>query len=102
MQEINDIKKSLDLGETINEAFEIWKKTALIGGLAFIFLMLILMTLAMVGIGYFFSKEELPELMKNFNPENVINQRIVNLFCHRYRNYSTYKSVYSWNAKNGS
>ncbi len=71
MEEMNDTKKSLDLGEVINEAFEIWKKTALMGGLAFIFLMLILMTLAMVGIGYFFNKEELPELMKNFNPETL-------------------------------
>jgi hypothetical protein len=71
MEEMNDTKKSLDLGEVINEAFEIWKKTALMGGLAFMFLMLILMTLAMVGIGYFFNKEELPELMKNFNPETL-------------------------------
>ncbi|WP_167357285.1 DUF2189 domain-containing protein [Flavobacterium swingsii] len=68
---MNDTKKSLDLGEVINETFEIWKKTALMGGLAFMFLMLILMTLAMVGIGYFFNKEELPELMKNFNPETL-------------------------------
>jgi hypothetical protein len=71
MEEMNDTKKSLDLGEVINETFEIWKKTALMGGLAFMFLMLILMTLAMVGIGYFFNKEELPELMKNFNPETL-------------------------------
>ena len=71
MEEMNDTKKSLDLGETINEAFEIWKKTALMGGLAFIFLMLILTMLAMVGVGYFFNKEELPELMKNFNPETL-------------------------------
>ena len=71
MQQMNETKKSLDLGETINEAFEVWKKTALIGGLAFIFLMLILTMLAVVGIGYFFNKEELPELMKNFNPETL-------------------------------
>lgn len=71
MEEMNDTKKSLDLGETINEAFEIWKKTALMGGLAFIFLMLILTMLAMVGVGYFFNKEELPELMKNFNPKTL-------------------------------
>jgi magnesium-transporting ATPase (P-type) len=69
MQEMNDTKKSLDLGETINEAFEIWKKTALMGGLAFMFLMLILTVLTFVGVGYFFNAKELPELMKNFNPE---------------------------------
>ena len=68
---MNDTKKTLDLGETINESFEIWKKTALMGGLAFIFLMLILTMLTVVGIGYFFNKEELPELMKNFNPETL-------------------------------
>ena len=68
---MNETKKSLDLGEVINEAFEIWKKTALMGGLAFIFLMLILTMLAVVGVGYFFNKEELPELMKNFNPETL-------------------------------
>ncbi|MEO8234657.1 MAG: hypothetical protein ABI549_04515 [Flavobacterium sp.] len=70
-EEMNNIKKSLDLGEVINEAFEIWKKTALIGGLAFMFLMLILTMLALVGIGYFFEADKLPELMKNFNPETL-------------------------------
>ena len=68
---MNNKKKSLDIGEIINEVFEIWKKTALMGGLAFIFLMLILTMLAVIGVGYFFNKEELPELMKNFNPETL-------------------------------
>ncbi|MFM9989695.1 hypothetical protein [Flavobacterium sp.] len=70
-EEMNNIKKTLDLGETINEAFEIWKKTALIGGLGFIFLMLILTMLAVTGIGYFFEADKLPELMRNFNPETL-------------------------------
>lgn len=78
---MNDAKKSLDLGETINEAFEIWKKTALMGGLAFMFLILILMTLAMVGVGYFFNKEELPELMKNFNPETLSTNGLLIYFA---------------------
>ncbi|WP_395047410.1 hypothetical protein, partial [Flavobacterium sp.] len=78
---MNDIKKSLDLGETINEAFEIWKKTALMGGLAFIFLMLILTMLSMVGVGYFFNKEELPELMKNFNPETLSTNGLLIYFA---------------------
>jgi hypothetical protein len=81
MEEMNNIKKTLDLGETINEAFEIWKKTALIGGLAFIFLILILSTLTFVGIGYFFNKEELPELMKNFNPETLSTNGMIIYFA---------------------
>jgi hypothetical protein len=81
MEEMNDIKKSLDLGETINEAFEIWKKTAFMGGLAFMFLMLIIITLTFVGIGYFFNKEELPELMKNFNPETLSTNGLLIYFA---------------------
>ncbi|WP_395058197.1 hypothetical protein [Flavobacterium sp.] len=81
MEEMNNAKKFLDLGETINEAFEIWKKTALMGGLAFIFLMLILTMLAMVGVGYFFNKEELPELMKNFNPETLSTNGLLIYFA---------------------
>ena len=81
MEEMNDTKKSIDLGAVINEAFEIWKKTALMGGLAFIFLMLILTVLTVVGVGYFFSKEELPELMKNFNPEALSSNGMLIYFA---------------------
>ncbi|WP_394759342.1 hypothetical protein [Flavobacterium sp.] len=71
IEEINNPKKSLDLGEVINDAFEIYKKTALMGGLAFMFLMSIIMMFTIMGIGYFFDMEKLPELMKDFNPETL-------------------------------
>ncbi len=71
MSEFESNKKSFEIGEVINEAFEIYKKTALIGGLAFMFLMLILIVFAVMGIGFFTDIEKFPELMENFDPNKL-------------------------------
>ncbi len=70
-EETNNPKKNLDLGEVINNAFEIYKKTALIGGLAFIVLMSAIMMFTSIGISYFIGIEKFPEMMKNFNPDTL-------------------------------
>ncbi|ELV7525559.1 conserved membrane hypothetical protein [Flavobacterium psychrophilum] len=80
MQEMNETKKYLSLEETIDDAFQIWKKTALMGGLAFLFLILILTALVSVGMGYFFNAKELPELIKDFNPEILSSNALLIYF----------------------
>jgi hypothetical protein len=70
-EEMNNSKKNLDLGEVINNAFEIYKKTALMGGLAFMALMFFLVIFSFMAVGFFTDTEKLPELMKDFNPDNL-------------------------------
>jgi hypothetical protein len=69
MSELNQKQKKLDIGEVINDAFEIYKKIALQSGLAIMCIYLVLAILFFIGVGFFFKTDELPELMKNFDPE---------------------------------
>lgn len=70
--------KSLDIADVINESVEIYKKTALMGGLAFMLLMAIISFFGIIGIGYFFRAEELQEVMKNFDPDKLsVNGMII-------------------------
>ncbi len=70
--------KTLDIGEVINDAIEIYKKTALMGGLSFMVLMSIITFLGIIGIGYFFKADELQEVIKNFNPDKLsVNGMII-------------------------
>lgn len=70
-EETNQTNKSLDIGEVINDAFEIYKKTALMGGIAFIILMAILTFFGLVGLSYFINPENLQEAMRKFDPEKL-------------------------------
>lgn len=60
--------KKIDLGKTLNDSFEIFKKTFLIGGLALAFIVTILMTIAIIGMQYFIGIEKAAEQLKTFNP----------------------------------
>lgn len=71
MEEWNNRKKSLDIGEVINESFEIYKKIAVVGGLAFMMLTFALVLLSFMGLGFFTDMEKFPELMKDFNPDEL-------------------------------
>lgn len=63
--------KSLDIADVINETVEIYKKMALIGGLAYIILMSILVFFGIVGLGFFINPEDLQETLRKFNPEKL-------------------------------
>lgn len=69
MEEWNNRKKGLDIGEVINESFEIYKKTAVVGGLAFMLLSFTLVLFVFMAVGFFTDMEKLPEVMKDFNPD---------------------------------
>lgn len=67
----NNPKLHLEIGDVINDSIEIYKKTALLSGLAFATLMFIITFLGIIGIGYFFRADELQEVLKNFDPEKL-------------------------------
>jgi hypothetical protein len=69
MEEFKNTNRNFDIGECINEAFVIYKKTALIAGLAFMSLMAVIMVFVFIGIAAFTNIENLAETMKNFKPE---------------------------------
>jgi hypothetical protein len=69
MEEFKKTNKNLDLGECINESFEIYKKSALMAGLAFMSLMAVIMVFVFIGIAAFTNIENLAETMKDFKPE---------------------------------
>lgn len=64
-------KKAFDLGEAINQSFEIYKKIALPGGLGLLLIMAILSIASVSGIGFFVDIESFSEKMKNFKPETL-------------------------------
>jgi amino acid transporter len=70
MEEFKKTNKNLDLGECINESFEIYKKTALTSGLAFMVLIGIITILAFLGmVGFMGDIDNMAETMKGFKPE---------------------------------
>jgi hypothetical protein len=71
IEQTTSFKNKLDIGETINNAIEIYKKTVLTGGLGFLILFSILLFFAAVGLGFFINPEDLQETLKNFNPEKL-------------------------------
>ncbi len=66
-----------DLGSTIEETFNIYKKTAVINGLFIMILVLFLMALAGIGMSYFFNAADLTESIKTFKPENLAQNEIL-------------------------
>lgn len=71
MEELNKNNTKLDIGEQINDAFEIYKKIALMGGLAMTTIYVVVIMLSFIALGFFFNMEELPELMKDFKPDQL-------------------------------
>lgn len=71
MKEFKNKPTKLDIGEQINDAFEIFKKMALTGGLAMLSIYLIISILLFVGIGFFFKPEEFAVVIRNFHPEKL-------------------------------
>lgn len=61
----------IDLGNTLNNAFEIFKKTFLISGLALSFLVTILMCLVFIGMEYFVGMEKAAVYLKTFDPATL-------------------------------
>ena len=75
--EINKISLE-NLGSTIEETFNIYKRTALINGLFFMILVVVLAILTIIGLNYFFNVNDLSEQLKGFKPENLtISQLLV-------------------------
>jgi hypothetical protein len=64
----SNTKSTLDIGDTINDAFEIYKKMALQSGLAYMILTFLVVIFAIMGIGYFINLQELPKIMEKFDP----------------------------------
>ena len=64
-------KKPLEIGEAINDTFEIYKKIALPGGLGLLIVMATVAFIAIAGVGFFVDIEKFSEEMKNFKPENL-------------------------------
>ena len=64
-------KKPLDIGVAINDAFEIYKKIAIPGGIGLLIVMMIVSVIVIAGIGFFVDFEKFSEEMKDFKPENV-------------------------------
>lgn len=56
---------------TLDKSFEIYKKTFLIAGIAFLLLTVVLIMMYMTGINFFFGFENFAEKMKTFNPEEL-------------------------------
>lgn len=56
---------------TLDKSFEIYKKTFLIAGLAFLVLMIVLLLMFTIGINFFFGFENFAEKMKTFNPKEL-------------------------------
>lgn len=63
--------KRIDIGATLNHAIELYKKTFLISGMAFLFITVFLMTIAFIGIQFFIGFEVAAEQMKTFDPANL-------------------------------
>lgn len=61
----------IDIGDAINETFEIYKKIAVTGGLGFMAIMIILMAFIGIGIGAFIDLDKFSETMKTFNPDTL-------------------------------
>lgn len=63
--------KRIDIGITLNNAFELFKKSFLVSGLAFLFITVVLVTVAFIGIQFFIGFEVAAIQMKTFDPTNL-------------------------------
>lgn len=68
---MEDVPKKIDIGTTLNNAIEIYKKTFLVSGLAFFFMVIFLLLLFFIGINFFIGFEVAAEQMKTFDPTNL-------------------------------
>ncbi|MEO8517375.1 MAG: hypothetical protein ABI426_11545 [Flavobacterium sp.] len=69
MEEFKNKPVKLDIGEQINDAFEIFKKVAVTGGLAMLSIYITIFMLFVIGMGFFFKADDVQMAMKNFKPE---------------------------------
>lgn len=80
MEEFKNTPPKLDIGEQINNAFEIFKKVAVTGGLAMLSIYFTILMLFFVGMGFFFKADEMNTVMRNFKPESLsFNGQIIYL-----------------------
>ena len=68
---MNITNNKIDIGEAINETFEIYKKIAVTGALAFLVIMMIFSVLGIIGITAFVDLNTFSETMKTFNPDTL-------------------------------
>ena len=68
---MNKSNNNIDIGEVINETFEIYKKIAVTGGLAFMAITIIVISFVGVGISAFVDLDKFSETMKTFNPDTL-------------------------------
>ena len=68
---MNNSNNKIDLGKAINETFEIYKKIAVTGGLAFMAITIIVIAFVGVGISAFVDLDKFSETMKTFNPDTL-------------------------------
>ena len=68
---MNNSNNNIDIGEAINETFEIYKKIAVTGGLAFMAITIIVISFVGVGISAFVDLDKFSETMKTFNPDTL-------------------------------
>ncbi|MES2811821.1 MAG: hypothetical protein V4670_05055 [Bacteroidota bacterium] len=79
---MEEARKKIDIGTTINNAIEIFKKTYLVSGFAFLFMTVFLMTLGIIGLEYFIGLEKAAEMLKTFDPANLsINGTFIYFGC---------------------
>ncbi len=67
---MEEIKK-VDIGNTLNESFELFKKTFLTAGLAFGLLMFFVVAMAIVGIQFFVGFDNIEELAQKIDPKTM-------------------------------
>jgi len=67
---MEDVKR-IDIGVTLNNTIEIFKKTFLVSGFAFLFITVFLMTIVFIGIEFFIGFEVAAEQLKTFDPVNL-------------------------------
>lgn len=68
------------LENTLDKSFEIYKKTYLIAGLAFLVLILALLMMFTTGINFFFGFENFAEKMKTFDPKQLSTEGLLFYF----------------------
>ncbi|WP_136668107.1 hypothetical protein [Flavobacterium sp. H122] len=66
-----ETKTYLSFETTLDRSFEVYKKTFLIAGIAFLLLTVVLLMMFMTGVNFFFGFENFAEKMKTFNPEEL-------------------------------
>ncbi len=67
----NEQTKKVDISNVLNDSFELFKKTFLTAGLAFGLLMLVVISMALVGIQFFVGFENIQELAKKIDPKTM-------------------------------